>query len=423
MPPEQLVESILQKEQRIAEIMADIKELLAKQCMSTKWPNVKLGDVMGRSAETIELQPDAVYRQITVKLWGKGAVLRGVLTGAEVAAPRQMVARQNQFILSRIDARNGALGIVPAELDGAVVSNDFPVFNLAADRMLPAYLGWMCKTAAFIEECRRASEGTTNRVRLQADKFLAREIPLPPLSEQRRIVARIEELGARVEEARELRVQIENETNVFFAKVLARAFEPYRSSMRPIGDVFNVTTGGTPSRGNPAFWGGDIKWVSSGEVRFRSIEDTTEKITRDGVEGSNAKVNPPGTVLLAMIGQGKTRGQCAVLKCHAANNQNVAAIHVYRTPHSPEYVYWWLYSQYQQSRAVETGTAQPALSGERVKRIEIPLPNCEEQRRIVAYLHDFQAKVKTLDGLQSDTSTELDALMPSILDKAFRGEM
>src|SRR5713101_2872356 len=130
--------------------------------MNTKWPNVRLGEVMDRSVETVELQPDIKYRQITVKLWGKGAVLRGVVTGSEVAARRQMVARHNQFILSRIDARNGALGIVPAELEGAVVSNDFPVFSLVADRMLPAYLGWMCKTAAFVEECRRASEGTTN---------------------------------------------------------------------------------------------------------------------------------------------------------------------------------------------------------------------------------------------------------------------
>src|ERR1017187_8498966 len=125
--------------------------------MSNNWPKVGLGEVLSRSAETINLLPDADYRQITVKLWGKGVILRGVLTGAQIAAPRQMVARQNQFILSRIDARNGALGIVPAELDGAVVSNDFPLFNLVADRMLPAYLGRMRKAATFVEECRRAS--------------------------------------------------------------------------------------------------------------------------------------------------------------------------------------------------------------------------------------------------------------------------
>jgi type I restriction enzyme S subunit len=139
--------------------------------MRKQWPKVKLGEVLRRSEETIDLQPDAAYRQITVKLWGRGVVLRGISTGAEIAASRQIVARRGQFILSRIDARNGALGIVPPELDEAIVSNDFPVFNVIENRLLPTYLGWICRTAPFVKECKRASEGTTNRVRLQEDSF------------------------------------------------------------------------------------------------------------------------------------------------------------------------------------------------------------------------------------------------------------
>ena len=113
--------------------------------MRKPWPQVKLGDLLRRSDETIGIQPDVEYRQITVKLWGKGAVLRGILTGAEIAASRQTVARSGQFIMSRIDARNGALGILPTDLDGAIVTNDFPVFNLVGNRLLPTYLGWMCR--------------------------------------------------------------------------------------------------------------------------------------------------------------------------------------------------------------------------------------------------------------------------------------
>jgi type I restriction enzyme S subunit len=73
--------------------------------------------VLRRSEETVVLQPDASYREVTVKLWGKGAILRGIVTGAEIASSRRFVARAGQFILSRIDARNGAIGIVPPELD------------------------------------------------------------------------------------------------------------------------------------------------------------------------------------------------------------------------------------------------------------------------------------------------------------------
>ena len=193
--------------------------------------------------------------------------------------------------------------------------------------------------------------------------------------------------------------------------------------MLRIGDVFRVTTGGTPSRGNPTYWNGDVNWVSSGEVAFCRIKQTYEKITRQGVENSNAKVNPPSTVLLAMIGQRKTRGQCAILDCYAATNQNVAAIHAYETDHLPEYLYWWLFGNYQKSRATETGTAQPALSGERVTQIRIPIPPVDEQRRIVDELTAWQARVEALKHLQTEIAIELEALLPSILDGALKGEL
>jgi type I restriction enzyme S subunit len=391
--------------------------------MSAKWPTVRLGEVLRRTTDTVELQANQEYREVTVKLWGRGVVTRRVVTGTEIAGPRRFVAKAGQFIISRIDARNGANGIVPAELDGAVVTNDFPLFDISSDRLDASFFGWLGKTQGFVELCQRASEGTTNRVRLQEDRFLGLEIPLPPLPEQRRIVARIEELAAQIHEARSLRVHAIEEAKVLYLKQIDAAFSSSSSRMTAVGQVFRVTTGGTPSRANPAYWGGEVKWVSSGEVAFCRITDTREKITQQGVESSNAKIYPPSTVLLAMIGQGKTRGQCAILDCHAATNQNVAAIHVYETEHSPEYVYWWLFANYQRSRSTETGTAQPALSGERVKVMPIPLPPVPEQRRIVAELDSLQAEVDAVKRLQAETAAELDALLPSILDRAFKGEL
>jgi type I restriction enzyme S subunit len=138
---------------------------------------------------------------------------------------------------------------------------------------------------------------------------------------------------------------------------------------------------------------------------------------------SNAKIYPPNTVLLAMIGQGKTRGQCAILNCNATTNQNVAAMHVYETAHNPEFVYWWFFSRYQASRFTETGTAQPALSGERVKQMPIPLPSPSVQAEVVTHLNILSEKIQILKKLQVSTAMELDALTSSILAKAFRGEL
>ena len=175
--------------------------------MSQAWPKVRLGEIFSRSAETVSIQPGADYREITVRLWGKGVVLRGISSGAEIAGSRRFVANAGQFILSRIDARNGAMGLVPPKLDNAAVTSDFPLFDINVARVEPAFLGWLSKTRNFVELCQRASEGTTNRVRLQEDRFLDLEILLPPLTEQQRIVARIEGLAAQIQEARSLRPQ------------------------------------------------------------------------------------------------------------------------------------------------------------------------------------------------------------------------
>ena len=265
-------------------------------------------------------------------------------------------------------------------------------------------------------------QGTAN-VSLKDTDVAGVRVTLPPVDEQRHIVARIEELSAKIEEAHKLRTLAARAAEILLAKLMTDAFRPYRDLLVPIGSVFKVTTGGTPSRNNPSYWGGTIRWVSSGEVAFCRIQDTAEKITELGQANSNAKLYPPGTVLIAMIGQGKTRGQCAILDCHAGTNQNVAGIHVYETPHCPEYVYWWLYSRYQESRSTETGTAQPALSGERVKAMPIPLPSLDEQLAVAHRLEALSLQFGELQRKQLESATELNALTPSILSKVFSGEI
>ena len=160
----------------------------------TAAPIVALGDVLVRAHEPAALIPDREYHEVTIKLWGKGIVSRGKVRGSDVATGRRFV-RGGQFILSKIDARNGAFGIVPSELDGAIVSNDFPSFELCdAKRMDPAYLGWLVRSPGFTDLCKASSEGTTNRIRIRESRFLDQKITLPPLPEQQTITAHLDAL-------------------------------------------------------------------------------------------------------------------------------------------------------------------------------------------------------------------------------------
>lgn len=168
-----------------------------------QWPKVALGDVLCRSSEPAVCMPDAEYDEVTIRLWGKGVISRGKVRGAYVTTPRRVV-RANQLILSKIDARNGAIGLVPQELDGAIVSNDFPSFEFADSRQLaPAFMGWMVRSRHFVDLCKAASEGTTNRVRIKEDRFLAQQIVLPPLGEQQAIVSRLDTLADKMRQVNE----------------------------------------------------------------------------------------------------------------------------------------------------------------------------------------------------------------------------
>ncbi|MBN8714279.1 MAG: restriction endonuclease subunit S [Xanthomonadales bacterium] len=156
---------------------------------------VALGELLARAEEPTVLTADGEYHEVTIRLWGKGVVSRGKVRGSDVTTTRRFV-RASQLILSKIDARNGAIGMVPPELDGAIVSNDFPSFTFSdLKRCDPAYMGWLVRSATFVELCKAASEGTTNRVRIKEDRFLAQEIPLPPLAEQQAIVAHLDALA------------------------------------------------------------------------------------------------------------------------------------------------------------------------------------------------------------------------------------
>ena len=164
------------------------------------WPKVALGELLRRSDEAALLDPSADYHEVTIKLWGKGVVSRGKVRGSDVVSVRRVV-RANQLILSKIDARNGAIGLVPPELDGAIVSNDFPSFEFRdPEQCDAAFMGWLVRSAPFVELCKSASEGTTNRVRIKEDGFLDQQIALPPLADQQRIVTRLDALAEKTRE-------------------------------------------------------------------------------------------------------------------------------------------------------------------------------------------------------------------------------
>jgi type I restriction enzyme S subunit len=188
-----------------------------------------------------------------------------------------------------------------------------------------------------------------------------------------------------------------------------------------LGAQFSIHIGATPKRNDPSLWGGEIPWVSSGEIQFNRITKTKETITQSGLDNTSTQLHPKGTVLLAMIGQGRTRGQAAILEIEACTNQNCAAIRMNDSGCNSKYVYWWLCYRYDQTRQLGGGNNQQALNKKRVSEMSISLPLPEEQNRIVeAIEHRFSI----LDQVEATVNASLrrcGQLRQAVLKRALEG--
>ena len=293
------------------------------------------------------------------------------------------------------------------------------------------------------------------------------ELAVPPLQEQERIVSRIEELFSQLDAGVETLKKTKAQLAIYRQAVLKEAFEgrltaewreghPDCSPLRdyetivinaPIykdtsgdeneihltlpdkwiklrmGDVFQVEVGATPSRRVPEYWNGSISWVSSGEVRFNHIYSTDERITELGLANASTNVQPIGTIMLAMIGEGKTRGQAAILEIPAAHNQNTAAILVSSTPCDPKYIYYFLQMNYENTRRVGSGNNQKALNKERVRALRFPFTSFEEQHMIVEAIESRLSVCDSIEQTIDAILQQAEAMWQSILKDAFEGRL
>lgn len=166
-----------------------------------KYEFVPLGSFLTKSKTKTNIEDDKTYQRVTVKINNNGIVPRDKVIGKSIGTKQQYLIKHNQFLMSKIDARNGAFGLVPKNLDGAIVTNDFPAFNIDKSIINPEFLVLITTTKEFLKFAQSCSSGTTNRQRIDIGSFLNVQIPLPPLSEQNRIV---EAYNKKIKQAEEL---------------------------------------------------------------------------------------------------------------------------------------------------------------------------------------------------------------------------
>jgi type I restriction enzyme, S subunit len=382
--------------------------------MSANWPQVPLGEVLRKSEEWIAIDPDAKYSEVTVRLWGKGVTLRREVSGAEIAGSSRLCVRPNQFIASRIDARNGAFGLIPDYLDGAIVTNDFPVFGVAEERLDPRFLNWMSKTPVFVDLCKAASEGTTNRVRLKESLFLATAIPLPPLPEQQRILARVEAIAERIAEAQRRREEVRVEQAAFVSS-LHIALAGVRCVM--LSELLTLDEDRVPV--SP-----DLSYPQVGINGFGGGLFSKEAVPGTATTYKHFNRLYSGAVVLSQV-----KGWEGAIGVCPEDFAGRFASPEYRTfrcrdgQADPKYLSTlfaspWFWGQLgRMTRGV--GARRERVRPELFLSLELPFPTLDQQLR-ASKMFDGLGRAR---ALQSETAAELDALLPSVLAKAFAGEL
>jgi len=192
--------------------------------------------------------------------------------------------------------------------------------------------------------------------------------------------------------------------------------------IKKIGDVCRLMTGGTPSRKKPDYFGGDIRWLVSGDIHQAEIFDCEGRITQEGMKNCNAKLLPVNSVMIALNGQGKTRGTVALLRTPATCNQSLVSI----SPNDPdelmpEFLYVNLHGRYQEIRTMtgDSGNDRRGLNMMLIRGIEIPIAPLSEQQRIVGLLSEAFAGLATCKANVEKNLQKARAIFDSYLHAVF----
>lgn len=390
-----------------------------------------LGEVITPVARSETPLPGQVYRQIGVKLWGEGAYEREPMDGARTKYAYLFRAEAGDIIVNKIWARNGSVAVVGEELAGCYGSGEFPMFAPKPDRLDPRWMHWLTKTPGFWAQCDEKSQGTSGKNRIRPERFLEIEVPLPELSEQRRVVARIEGIAAQIEGARILRRSSSEETGAVLRAHLNRLFgNPYESApgglgiteWKKLGEVVEDVADGphaTPSYVDEGVPFITVLNITSGRIRFGDHRFITWEDHRQFQRRAKAE---KGDVLVSKDG---TIG----IPCYVDTDRefsffvSVALIKPTRQVLAGEFLVWAFRAPYLRERilARSRGDMIRHLVLREIRDLLVPVPPLPEQRRIVADLDALHEQVSALQQRQAETSVELDALLPAILDGTFRG--
>ncbi|TDY23574.1 type I restriction enzyme S subunit [Paraburkholderia sp. BL6665CI2N2] len=332
---------------------------------------------------------------------------------------------------------NGKGGI-PFGLPNGIGAGSSEYFVLRpSSAVLAKYLFAYLKTASFLKEGEINMTGSVGHKRVPKDFLLRKTLPLAPLPEQKRIADKLDAVLARVDAARVRLDRVPAVLKHFRRVILSAATsgnlqgELQTADARrngwiacSLGTVAEVGTGSTPLRSNESFYAvTGTPWITSSATSQRAVTQAEEFVTGEAIKAHRLKIYPVGTLLVAMYGEGKTRGQVTELAIPAAINQACAAVRVDEKRADRRFVRLILEANYFEMRELAEGGNQPNLNLSKIKNFPLTLPSLEAQRKIIQRVESLFAVADRIQAQYERAVERLEKLTPALLAKAFRGEL
>lgn len=360
------------------------------------WKRVKLGDVVRHTKDRVDPATSGLERfvagehmdtdDLRIRRWGD-------IGGGYLGPAFHMRFKPGQVLYG--SRRTYLRKVAVADFEGITANTTFVLEPQDPKVLLPELLPLVLQTAAFHEHSKRESKGSVNPY-VNFSDLAWYEFALPPLEEQRRIANLCNAARGTLESWQ----QVADQARVVFGSAAREFFAtPARGCL---GQVAKVSSGGTPSRARPEYWGPGVHWVKTAEINYQTILATEETITPLGLESSAAKVMPRGTIVLAMYGQGATLGRVARLGIDAATNQACACIQPQTV--DADFLYYFLVSQYQELRASAKGATQPNLNLDMVRNLEIPDLTNHRQREVGRLLRELDGAAEVARARVTETT-------------------
>lgn len=380
---------------------------------------ISLGEIMAKKSGSVDPSkfPDEVFDLYSIPAFDSRQP--EVVTGKLIGSTKQIV-QPGDVLLSKIVPHIRRSWVV-GETKGQriIASGEWIVFR--SEKMHPGYLRHVLVSDPFHSKFMSTVLGVGGSLLRARPEFVAKiKIPLPPLLEQQRIADVLDRAEALRAKRLVALTQIDELTKSIFIDMFGDLIEnPKKWDLKKIGDIAEVKTGGTPSRNVDKYWqNGTLPWVKTTEIKENIIYNTEEYITESGFHKSNTTLLPQSSILIAMYGQGKTRGTTAKLGIEATTNQACAAI-LPSDKYETDFLWTFLRFSYDTLRSLGRGGNQPNLNLSMIKDFKVYFPPIENQKQFTKIL----ASIEKIKRSQQQSALQINDLFDSLMHEAFTGEL